>query len=89
LQTQLPIQCRPNCQQPINMSALKLLREVMDAPHNLVQYDTDTVSVTSTVENEEVEDWYNTECIIAGRDNEDKCYLVKWEDYPLDQQVNT
>lgn len=67
------------------MSALELLREAMSAPHDLVQYDTDTVSVTSTVENEDVEVWYNTECIIAERDNADECYLVKWEDYPLDQ----
>ena len=67
------------------MSALKLLREVMDAPHDLKQYDTDEVSVTSTVKNEDDNVWYNTECIIAERDNEDDRYLVKWEDYPLDQ----
>jgi hypothetical protein len=67
------------------MSALELLREVMSVPHNLVQDDTDTLSVTSTVEDEDVEVWYDTECIIAERDDEDECFLVKWEDYPLDQ----
>ncbi|KAF3041507.1 hypothetical protein E8E12_003248 [Didymella heteroderae] len=67
------------------MSALEQLREAVSAPHNLVQYDTDTVSVTSTVDNEEETIWYNAECIVAERDNENECYLVKWEDYPLDQ----
>ena len=67
------------------MSALELLREVMSAPHDPVQYDTDTVSVASTVENEDVEVWFGIECIIAERDSEHECYLVKWEDYPLDQ----
>ena len=66
------------------MSALDQLREVMSAPHDLVEdYDTDTVSVTSTVVDEEV--FYNTDCIIAEAPRDDKPYLVKWEDYPLDQ----
>lgn len=67
------------------MSALDQLREVMSAPHDLVEdYDTDAVSVTSTVE-DELEAFYNTECIIAENLDEDELYLVKWEDYPLDQ----
>lgn len=69
------------------MSALEQLREVVSAPHDLAQYDKDTVSVTSTVENAGDDVWFNAECVVAERDNERECYLVKWEDYPLDQSV--
>jgi hypothetical protein len=69
---------------PVNMSAVQLLREVMSAPHDPVRYDTDTVSVTSTVDDAEEQIFFHSECIIAERDQE-TCYLVKWEDYPLDE----
>lgn len=66
------------------MSALEQLREVMSAPHDLVEdYDTDAVSVTSTVE-EDLEAFYHPVCIVAERDGHER-YLVNWEDYPLDQ----
>ncbi|KAF2633167.1 hypothetical protein BU25DRAFT_355258 [Macroventuria anomochaeta] len=64
------------------MSALEKLHEVMSARYDLVEdYDTDEVSVTSTDAGDEI--FYNTDCIIAENPEEDACYLVKWEDYPL------
>lgn len=63
--------------------ALDLLREVMSAKHDLVEdYDTDTVSITST-DAGSAEAFYNADCIIAEDPEEESCYLVKWEDYPL------
>ena len=53
-------------------------------------YDTDTISVTSTATGNGVEDpMYDVEDILAERVNEygEKNYLVKWDDYPLDEYV--
>lgn len=66
------------------MSALDHLREVMVTARDLVKdYDSDAVSITSTVEDDEI--YYNASCIIAEAPEAENCYLVSWEDYPLDQ----
>ena len=64
------------------------LREVMSTRYNLKDdYETDAVSVTSTVPDDEA--FYDADCIIAEDPNKDKDerYLVKWENYPLHEYV--
>jgi hypothetical protein len=66
------------------MSALEQLRQAMSVPHDVPRdYDTDTVSVTSTVSDNA--DFYTPSCIIAEAPGENHCYLVMWKDYPLSQ----
>ena len=66
------------------MSALEELRQVMSAPHHVPRdYDTDTVSVTSTVSDNE--DFYTPTGIIAEAPGEERPYLVAWKDYPISQ----
>ncbi|KAF1926664.1 uncharacterized protein M421DRAFT_422636 [Didymella exigua CBS 183.55] len=56
----------------------------MSAPHDLVEdYDMDTVSLMSAVEDEQEGLYFNAECIIAENLDDEEEYLVKWEDYPL------
>lgn len=62
------------------------LREVMSTQYDLVEdYDTDAVSVTSTAPDDEA--FYDADCIIAENIEEDACYLVKWENYPLHEYI--
>jgi hypothetical protein len=66
------------------MSALEELRQVMSTPHHVPRdYDTDTVSVTSTVSDNE--DFYTPTGIIAEAPGEERPYLVAWKDYPISQ----
>ncbi len=66
------------------MSALQHLREVMSTTYNLIKdYDSDAVSEISTAANSSP--YYDTNCIIAEDPEQERCYLVSWEDYPLDE----
>jgi hypothetical protein len=48
-------------------------------------YDTDTISLTSTVPSEQGDGFYNVENLLAEGEAEDgkRVYLVEWVDYPL------
>lgn len=66
------------------MLALEELRQVMSTPHHVPRdYDTDTVSVTSTVSDNE--DFYTPTGIIAEAPGEERPYLIAWKDYPISQ----
>jgi hypothetical protein len=66
-------------------AALDKLREVMSARHDLqVDYDTDALSVTSTNAGS-VDDFYEADCIIAEKFDGNIWYLIKWENYPLNE----
>ena len=62
------------------------LREVMSTRYDLKDdYESDAVSVTSTIPDDEA--FYDADCIIAEDPNKDELYLVKWENYPLHEYV--
>ncbi|KAF3000883.1 hypothetical protein E8E13_007818 [Curvularia kusanoi] len=66
------------------MSPLEDLRAAMSGPPEVFQdYDTDTVSVTSTVP--EDAPFYTISCIIGERAGYEDCYLCLWDGYPLSE----
>ncbi|KAJ8108281.1 hypothetical protein OPT61_g8279 [Boeremia exigua] len=67
------------------MSALDQLREVMSTAHDLVKdYDSDAVSLSSSTAESGL---FDASCIIAEDPVAEKCYLVSWEGYPLNEAI--
>ena len=59
----------------------------MDLDQYNIEYETDQVSLTSTVEEEDVDGKdYDVEAILSESTGDTgKMYLIKWAGYPIDQ----